>query len=757
MRYIGTPQRRTEDPRLVRGEGQYVGDLRFPGMLHAGFVRSSHAHARVRSIDVEAARALPGIVAVFTAAELPALGKPVPGHAFPPGLRTRSFSPLARDIVRYVGEPVAAVLAEDEHALADALDLVAVDYKPREVVSDVETAVAGGPLVWADIPNNIALDQTTGFGDVDRAFAEADVVIEERFAIGRAAPAAIETRATAAVPGGEPRLTVCASSQAPHILRAALAEHLGLDTSDVRVIVPDVGGGFGPKGRQYPEDYAIAAIAFHLGRPVRFVLTRREDLLTTWHGRGQVHHARLAARADGTILALDDRFLQDAGAYIPNGLAATGNTTTHVIGPYRVPALRVRVTGVYTNRIMTSPLRGGGRPEGIYVMERLLDRLAQRLGLDRAEVRRRNFIPPEAFPHDTGMPSARGGTVIYDSGNYPAYLETALQRIGYHTFGREQEDARRQGRYLGLGLAAFIESTGTGAETAHVRVCEDGRIEVLVGSPSNGQGHATTFAQMAAERLGVSLESIDVRSGDTAAVDQGTGTFASRMGQYGGNAVSLAARALRKRALHLASDLLEIAPADLEIEDGIVTVRGMPDRRLALSALARAAAERGQTLEATETFQPTPGNTWVGGVNAAIVEVDPETGSVTILHYLVVHDSGTVVNPMIVEGQIHGGVLHGIGNVLYEDFRYDEEGQPRTSTFMDYTLPATAEAPPLAMVHFETPSPFNPEGIKGAGEGGTIAAIPTLVSAIEDALSPFGVQLNNVPLGIEQIAVGHRP
>jgi CO/xanthine dehydrogenase Mo-binding subunit len=386
-------------------------------------------------------------------------------------------------------------------------------------------------------------------------------------------------------------------------------------------------------------------------------------------------------------------------------------------------------------------------------MERLLDRLAEQLGLDRAEVRRRNFIPPDAFPHDTGMPSSRGGTVIYDSGNYSAYLDTALERIGYTAFPQDREDARREGRYLGLGLAAFIESTGAGAETATVQVCADGRIEVLVGSPSNGQGHATTFAQMAADRLGVSLESVSVRSGDTGAVDQGTGTFASRMGQYGGNAISLAARTARQRVLQLAADLLEISPTDLELADGGVTVRGMPDRRLTLAAIAQAAAERGHTLEATEVFQPSPGNTWAGGVDAAVVEVDPGTGKVSILRYVIVHDSGTLVNPLVVEGQIHGGTLHGIANVLYEDFRYDEAGQPRTSSFMDYTLPGAAEAPPLDITHFQTPSPFNPEGIKGAGEGGTIAAIPTMVSAIEDALAPFGVRLNDVPLRIEQLAV----
>jgi CO/xanthine dehydrogenase Mo-binding subunit len=549
------------------------------------------------------------------------------------------------------------------------------------------------------------------------------------------------------------RLTLWDGTQAPHNARDALARYLGLEADEVRVIVPDVGGGFGPRGRVYPEEYVVAALALHLARPVRFVATRTEDLLTTAHGRGQVHYARLAARADGTVLGLRDHIIQDAGAYTPSGVIIPLNTARHLMGPYRMPALEVRITGVYTNRVISSPLRGGGRPQGIYVIERLMDRLAARLGLDRAEIRRRNLLQPDEFPYDTGMPALGGTTVVYDSGNYPAYLQRALEAIGYDDFRWEQGEARQAGRYLGLGLAAFVESTGGGSEGARVAIREDGTISVAVGSPSNGQGHATTFAQMAAERGGAPIDAVHVTSGDTGAFPWGTGTFASRMGQYGGNAVSLAAQAVRARALQLAADLLEISPHDLDMADGRIGVKGVPERSLSLAQVAQEAAARGETLEESRSFQPSPGNTYAGGVNAAVVEVDVETGHVSILRYLVIHDSGIIVNPMVVEGQVHGGVAHGIGNALHEAFVYGEYGQPATATLADYSIPGAGDVPKIEIIHFETPSPFNPEGIKGAGEGGTIVAIPTLVSAVEDALSPFGIEINDVPMQKETIAL----
>lgn len=753
MSYVGARVRRVEDPRLVRGGGCYVGDLQLPGMLHVGFVRSPHPHARIVSIDLTAARAVPG-VAAFSSSDLPDLTRPAPFGQAPPDLKGHGVFPLAVDAVRYQGEAVVAVLAEDPYTLADGMEAVLIEYEPLDAVASVDDALAADHLVWKDVPGNLAANTTIGFGETDEAFDRAPIVLEESFTFPRAACAAIETRAVAAAPGGEhgERVTIWSSTQAPHIVRANVAGYLGLEQEELRVIAPDVGGGFGPKGRTYPEEYALAALALHVSRPVRWVATRTEDMETTAHGRAQVHHVRLAADRDGCILAIEDHIIQDAGAYTPGGVIVPLSSARHMLGPYRVPAARARITGVYTNRVMTSPLRGGGRPQGIYVMERMLDRLSQHLGLDRAEVRRRNLIPPEAFPYDTRMPSGGDETMIYDSGAYPAYLDRVLDAIGYADFPRRREEAQAEGRTLGLGLAVFIESTGTGSEGAHVEVDDDGSVRVFVGSPDNGQGHATTFGQMAADRLGVDLSVVRVTSGDTGAFPWGTGTFASRMGQYGGNAVSLAARAVHERALRVAADMLEIAPDDLELRDSAITVRGVPGRSLTLAEVAREVRARGERLEESRPFQQTPASTYAGGANAAIVEVDIETGLVTILRYVVVHDSGTIVNPAIVEGQIHGGVIHGIGNGLYEEFVYGPGGNLLNPSFADYALTLIGDAPTIEIIHFETPSPYNPEGIKGAGEGGTIGGIPTIVSAVEDALRPFGITINDVPIQPGELA-----
>lgn len=748
MSYIGTRVRRVEDPRLVRGGGRYVGDLRLPDMLQVGFVRSPYPHAGITSIDLAAARAIPGVFAAFSASDLPELSHPTPFGQMPPNLKGHGIFPLAVDIVRYQGEAVVAILAEDQYALADGMEAVQIEYDPLEAVASVEEAFAAERLVWEDVPGNVATETTIGFGDTDETFTRAAVVLEETFTFPRSACAAMEPRAVAAAPGGDygERLTIWSSTQAPHAVRTNVAAYLGLEAEELRVIAPDVGGGFGPKGRTYPEEYVMVALALRAGRPVRWVATRTEDMETTAHGRGQVHHVRLAADRDGSILAIEDHIIQDAGAYTPGGVIVPLNTARHLLGPYRVPAARARVTGVYTNRVMTSPLRGGGRPQGIYVMERMLDRLAQHLNVDRAEVRRHNLIPPEAFPYDTRMPLAGDGTMVYDSGNYPAYLDRVLDAIDYAGFPRMREEMGRDGRVVGLGLTIFIESTGTGSEGARVAVNDDGSVEVFVGSPDNGQGHSTTFGQMAAERLGVDLSAIRVTSGDTGAFPWGTGTFGSRMGQYGGNAVSLAARAVHDRALRVAADLLEIAPDDLELRDGSITVRGVPGRSLTLSDVAREVRGRGERLEETRPFQQVPPSTYAGGANAAIVEVDVETGLVKILRYVVVHDSGTIVNPTVVEGQIHGGVVHGVGNALYEEFVYGPSGELINPSFADYALTMVGDAPAIEISHFETPSPYNREGIKGAGEGGTIGGIPTIVSAVEDALRPLGITINDVPI-----------
>lgn len=755
MSQIGARVRRIGDERLLRGGGRYVGDLRLPAVLHVGFVRSSEAHARLRSVDLSVARPLSGVVAAHAGGDLSELGKPTEPPQSPP-LKGRGFHPLARDVVRFVGEPIAVVLAETREALTDAVESVQVEYEPLEPSVDIEAAMSGGPRVWEDLPDNIALDTTIGFGDVDAAFQTADVIVEERISFARSAGVAMEPRAVAAVLGGdgEPKLTLWDSTQAPHIVRDQLARYFGLAPEDIRVVAPDVGGGFGVKGRFYPEEIVLAALALRYRRPVQWVATRTEDLLTTGQGRGQIHHARLAARGDGTILAIDDHIIQDAGAYTSSGLDAPMNTVRHLPGPYRSVAARARVTGVYTNTVMTCPLRGGGRPEGVFVMERLVDRVGERLGLNRAEIRRRNFIPPDDFPHDTGMPR-----VVYDSGNFPEYLARALRAIDFEGFAERQAEARTKGRYLGLGLAAFIESTGFGIEGARVLVQPDGDVRVAVGSSDQGQGHPTAFAQVAAERLGVPLESVRFVSGDTGIVASGSGTYASRMAIFGGNAVSQAAREVNRRAREIAGQMLEIAPDDLQVSGGWVGVKGLADRGVSLATVSGEAERRGETLQADVIFRPERQNAWAGGVNAAIVDVDVETGKVRIERYVVVHDAGVLINPTGVEGQIDGGVAHGIGNALFEAIHYSADGQLMTATLADYSIPLVGDVPAIEIEHVETPSPFNPEGIKGAGEAGTIAAIPTLVSAIEDALQPFGIRLNGVPISQETIAlaVGRTP
>lgn len=638
MTYLGERIRRVEDPRLLRGAGQYVDDLHCQGMLYAGFVRSPYPSARITRIDDSAALRLTGVTAVHTAANLPEVARPVPAATVPPGLQSRGFSPLASDMVRYVGEPVAVVLADDREALADGLDLIVVDYEPLDPVGTAEQALKGATLVWPDVAGNLALELSTGFGEVE-------ITVEERYTFARAAGAAMEPRAVVAAPDGHEgiRLTLWDATQAPHNVRDGVAAYLGLEPKELRVVTPDVGGGFGPRGPIYAEEYVVAALALRHQCPISFTATRTEDLLTTAQGGGLTVQARLAATRNGLILGIDHHIVQDAGAYTAGGLSAPMNTMRHLLGPYRVPAARIRVTGVYTNRVMTSPLRGGGRQNGIFVMERLLDRLAERLQVDCAEIRRRNFIPSRAFPYDTGLPSAGGASMVYDSGSFPTYLDRALDIIDRVSFQREQETARQQGRYLGLGLAAFIESTGVGGEEAQLRLEQDGRVAVRVGSPSQGQGHATAFTQMAADRLGVSFDLVHYLSGDT--------------------------------------------------------------------------------------------------------------GQVTILRYVVVHDSGTLINPTIVEGQMHGGVVHGIGNALLEECADDGQGHPANPTFVDYLLPSIGDVPMLEVADVETPSPFNPEVIKGAGEGGTIGAIPTIVSAVEDALRPFGIVLNQVPLQRAEIAL----
>lgn len=746
MSIIGERVRRLDDPPLLRGEARFVDDLPLDAR-HVGFVRSPYAHARITGINLAPARAIPGVVAAYCAQDLPELDKPTDVASSPPGAVVHGYYPLASDVVRYAGEPVAVLVAETRAAMADALAAAEIAYEPLTPVVDPERALTEEALVWEDAPHNVADDMPAGYGDIAAAFAAADLVVEGRYTFPRAAGAAMEPRGVAARADGE-RLILWDSTQSPHNVRRAVAGYLDLDPDTIRVVAPHVGGGFGPKGRSYPEEIVLAVLARRLDHAVRWIATRTEDLLSTGQGRGQIHQARLALRRDGTLLGLEDRIIYDVGASAPGGVGLPFNTVRHLMGPYRLPALDARVIAVYTNKCPGAALRGGGRPEGVYVMERLLDKAAARLSMDPAEIRRRNFLAPDAFPHDTGL-CLNGSPVVYDSGDYPRYLQEAMARADYAGMRRAQAAARRKDRYVGIGLIAFIESTGAGFEEARVTM-EGESATVTVGSPSTGQGHATTFAQIAAQRLGLPVSSVIVTSGDTAQAD-GIGTFASRMTYDGGNAVGIAAREVAGKLRTAAADLLEAASEDITLTGGRAMVRGYEERSIPLSEVVHAAAGNGVDLTAFHRFAPDQSSVWAGGVTIVMVEVDADTGKVTIRRYVVVHDSGTLVNPTNVEGQIHGGVAHGVGNVLFDACVYGEDGQNLTSTFADYSIPTFDTAPEVEITHIQTPSPFGVEGTKGTGESGTIAAIPALVGAIEDALRPYGVEVHDLPLRPETL------
>ena len=753
---IGERLKRREDPRLVQGRGVYVGDMHPPGLLHVAFARCPHGHARVTELSFAVARAVPGVVTVLGPMDLLELGRPMPPVMEQPGMERRLPSPLAAPIVRHAGEAVAVVIAENRYSAADGVDAIRVSYDLLPMVRDAEQALKdGSPLVHDDVPGNIAGRIQRAVGDIDAAFAGADIVLRERFITARAAGAAIEPRSILAQQKDGGGITLWDSTQAPHSVRRGVARALELPEEQVRVITPDVGGGFGPKGRLYPEEIALAALARHLGRPVLWEATRQEDLLTTYQGRGVIVDAELAARTDGTILGLRARLLQDCGAYLPTNLVVPLNSAQHLIGPYRIRAFAADIVGVYTHKAPLTPLRGGGREQGVYVTERLIDHLARRLQRDPMEIRLRNALRPEEFPHDTGYPNATGaGTVVYDSGDYPAYLKQARTLIDYDTIKQAQPAERSAGHYRGVAITSFLEATSMGQEAAHVEVNDDGTVQVIVGSPSTGQSHATTLTQVCAARLGVPVERVTLTSGDTGRLGEGTGTFGSRMAVMAGNAVAMAAAVVRDQALQAAAALWEVSVADLDMREGIISVRGSPGHSIGVGDLAHLRKERGEepSLRATRTFAPERPTCFAGGAHAAIVEVDVETGHVQIERYVVVHDCGTTINPLVVEGQVQGGIAHGVGNVLYEMIAYDDEGKLLTDTFQSYAMPLAQWIPKIEIEHDEHPSPNNPEGIKGAGEGGTIGALATIAGAIEDALGPWHPTLNTLPLRASDIA-----
>jgi len=777
-RAIGARIPRNEDPRFLRGLGSFVDDVNPAGVLHAACLRSPHARARIRAIDSSRARSVPGVHLVVSAPDLGELNEPGPLLIPHPNLtHPRTQRPLAAAEVRFVGETVAFVVAEDRYVAEDAAELIAVDYEPLPAVTDVEAALAAGaPLVHADVPENRAARFPQRVGDPDGGFRRAAHVFRDRLAIERSCGSPIEGRGVVAE--HDPRsgvLRVWTSTQAPLPIKNGLARMLGLPEFQVEVIAPDIGGGFGTKIMLfYPEEILVPWAALRLGRPVKWTEDRREHLIAANQERGQVHEVAVAVDGDGRILALRDRFVHDAGAYTPYGIVVPIITATQLPGPYRLPNYDVEFEAAYTNKVAVSPYRGAGRPHGVFVMERVIGRIARELGLEPAEVRRRNFIQPDEFPWDVGLTFQDGGPTRYDSGDYPAGLEMALDRAGFARFRAEQAAARSEGRLLGFGIGCYVEGTGIGPyEGAHVRVEPSGKVWVATGLTTQGQGHQTTFAQIAAEALGCDPRDVTVVTGDTRKFNWGAGTYASRGLVTSGNAIHVAALRVRDKALRVAAALLEASPHDLELADGHVRVRGAPARALGLGALAavanpiryaygkeateaalrlvkaRAGAVLGAGeepgLEATGYYAP-PQSTFASGCHAAVVEVDPTTGAVRILRYVVQHDCGTMVNPMVVEGQIHGGVAQGIGGALYERIVHDENGQPLTATYMDFLMPTAVEIPEIEIVHKETPSPLNPLGIKGVGEAGAIPGPAVLAEAIEDALRPLGIRIREMPL-----------
>jgi CO/xanthine dehydrogenase Mo-binding subunit len=766
--WIGAPVRRREDPALLQGAGRFVDDLRVPGCLHAVVVRSPHAHATLGGVDTAAARALPGVLAAFAHADLaplrplPVAGAPPPALArrVPIQLRVAEQFPLAAGTVRYVGEPVALLVGPDPYRLADARERVQVAYAPRPALTDVEAALApGAPLVHPAWGDNVAVAFRAGVGDAERALAAAPVVVRRRLRLARSAGVPLEPRGLLAVPEPDGRgLSVWASTQVPHWLQRVLAEALGLGPEQVRVRTPEVGGGFGTKCSIYPEDVLVPLVAWRLGQPVKWIETRHEHLLAASHSREQWHEVELGATADGRLLALLDRLLLDQGAYTPWGIVQPYNTAAHLPGPFRLPAFAVEARAVVTHKAPHAPYRGAGRPEAVFVMDRIVDALARELGLDPAEVRRRNFVTPAEMPYDVGLLYRDGQPLVYDGGDYPGALAAVLAAVDYEGLRREQPALRARGIHRGVGLSAYVEGTGIGPyEGARVRLDAAGGVQVATGACSQGQGHATTFAQLAAEVLGVRPEDVSVTGGDTAGLPFGIGTFASRSLVLAGNAVSAAAGAVREQVRRAAGRLLEAAPGDIELAGGRAAVRGAPDRALPLAAVVQGslpgpgAPGTGEALEAT-VYQPTPTVTYAYAAHAAVVDVDPETGQVQLRRYAVAHDCGRVVNPVIVDGQIHGGVGQGIGGGLGEALVYDGAGQLLTATLMDYALPRAEDLPAIETRHLETPSPRNPLGLRGVGEGGAIGPPAALAAAVEDALAPRGAVITAVPVGPPAVA-----
>ncbi|MEW6131072.1 MAG: glyceraldehyde dehydrogenase subunit alpha [Acidobacteriota bacterium] len=778
--YVGKRVKRTEDPRLIQGIGHYVDDIKLPDTLHVVFLRSMYAHARINSIDVSEAANAPGVVAVYTGADVAGIGQ-VPCAGALPDLRVPDYRVLAKDHVVFVGQPVAAIVATDRYAARDAVDLIMVDYEELPAVVDVEQAAeAGSPLIYEEYGNNIAYRLTSGEGDIEAGLAAADRVVKQRVVHQRLAPIAMEPRGVLAryLPG-EQELTVWSSTQIPHLLRTQLALMIGIPENKLRVITPEVGGGFGSKLNVYAEEALLGWISMQLHKPVKWIETRRENIQATIHGRGQVGYIEIGCKNDGTITGLRYNVFADMGAYHQLLTPAIPTLTGLMLsGCYKIPAIQMNITACFTNKVATDAYRGAGRPEATYVIERAMDLVAAELGMDVAEVRRKNFPKPEEFPFATKT------GLFYDSGNYEAALDKAIANADYAGLREMQKKARDEGRLVGIGVSTYVEICALGPsqampaggwESATVRIEPTCKITVLTGVSPHGQGEETSFAQIVADEFGVALEDVTVIHGDTAIVQYGIGTFGSRGLAVGGTAVYKAAEKLKEKATKIAAHMMQTDVANVSFKEGKFTktataaasaVAGnggtttgdaVPRNEITIQEVALAAhlareippgLEPG--LSATHFFEP-ENFTFPFGTHICVVEVDKETGDIKILKYVAVDDCGKQINPLLVEGQVHGGIVQSVGQALYEEVVYDENGQLLTGTLMDYALPKAAMIPRLELDKTETPTPVNPLGAKGVGEAGTIGATPAIVGAVVDALSPFGVRHLDMPLKPEKI------
>ena len=780
-RLIGERVGRSEDRRILAGHGTFIDDIEPAGCLHVAMVRSTCANGRILGIEISAAAARDDVIAVYTAADLGELGRQSLPLLIPnPNLtEPRTQLPLAAADVHFVGEAVAMIVATSRAAAEDAAELVEVSYETRPAVVGPVVAFEGGDLVHADMTGNVAAHFVQEHGDVEAALAAAPRILQAQFWVERSAATPMECRGVVAIPDEFGHLLVYDTSQAPSTIRAGLSTYLNLAEHEVDVVAPDVGGGFGVKLPVfYPEEILVPWAALQLRRPVKFIEGRVEHFVASNHERAQWHEVQVGFDDDGRILALHDEFIHDAGAYCPYGIIIPIVTASRLPGPYKLPNYGSEMHVVYTNTVPVTPYRGAGMPQGAFVMERVVDLIARELGIDRAEVRRRNFIQPDEFPYVVGLIDEDGLTTTYDSGDYPAGLDKLLEAIGYDGFAAEQAAARGEGRRIGIGLGCYVEGTGSGPyEGARVHVEPTGKVFVTTGISTQGQAHATILAQVAAEILQVPFEDVVVRTGDTRRFKWATGTFASRIGVVASNAVAQAAQQVRDKAAEIAARILEANEADIVFEDGHVSVRGSPDVRVPLRQIAVLAnplryafskealaatqfvgdggeaeappvSEVAPGLEATAYNSPRHA-TFASGAHAVVVEVDVETGEVRLLRYVIVHDCGRMINPAVVEGQVHGGTAQGIAGALYERMHYDGDGQLRNAGFADFLIPSAAELPEFRTEHVETLSPLNPLGVKGVGEAGCVPAAAAIMGAVSDAI---GIEITETPLSPARLA-----